>query len=190
MRFPTEITHTLAVPLVAYLLTFSTYGTHLPGSEKGWIDAQHRIPGSPVLRPDHTLVRYWQGRLNNPPWMLDTRRRLMTLQTILSVCTHRLWIAHAAHVRTTHVHAVVSGSVKPERMVADFKAYSARAFRSQATDAPPRRYWAKHGSTRYLWNQASLKAAIEYVVDGQGARMACYVASVDHPCTIETEPGA
>lgn len=29
--------------------------------------------------------------------------------------------------------------------------------------------WTRHGSTRYLWNEASVEAACRYVRDGQGA---------------------
>ena len=32
--------------------------------------------------------------------------------------------------------------------------------------------WARHGSTRYLWNAEELSAAISYVVSGQGEPMA------------------
>ncbi|MGA8025617.1 MAG: hypothetical protein WB992_00615, partial [Bryobacteraceae bacterium] len=67
-------------------------------------------------------------------------------------------IAYAIHVCSTHVHAVIGGEARPERMLSALKAYATRTLRS--SDACPRtRYWAYHGSTRYLWNQASLKAA-------------------------------
>ena len=159
---------------MAYLLTFSTYGTHLPGSEKGWVDAQHSVVGSPVLPPDPDLEAYWQSCLNGAPCVLDPELRLLTLRAILTVCAHRKWTAHAVHVRTNHVHTVISGPVKPERMLSDFKAYATRAFRSTDREVPLRRYWAKHGSTRYLWQEASLNAAVEYVLNGKGAKMACY----------------
>jgi hypothetical protein len=160
---------------LAYLLTFSTYGTHLPGSEKGWVDAQHCLAGSPMRSHNPSREAYWRSHLNESPWVLDQEARLVTLGVILSVCTHRQWIAHAAHVRTTHIHAVIGGEGKPERMLCDFKAYATRALRSKA-GTRRRRYWADHGSTRYLWNEASVKGAIDYVLNGQGVKMACYPA--------------
>jgi len=69
----------------------------------------------------------------------------------------------------------VGGEVKPERMLTDFKAYATRAFRTGGFAR--RRYWANHGSTRYLWNQTSVSAAIDYVLDGQGVKMECYPTS-------------
>jgi hypothetical protein len=165
---------------MAYLLTFSTYGTHLRGSEKGWIDLRHSTPGSPVLAPDPELEDYWQARLKESPFILNQEQRLLTLKAILGVCTHRGWMAHAIHVRTTHAHAVVSGEVKPERMLSDFKAYSTRAFRLRFGEVLRRHYWTHHGSTRYLWNQENVNAAIDYVLNGQGARMAYYPADSDN----------
>jgi hypothetical protein len=54
-----------------------------------------------------------------------------------------------------------------------FKSYATRAFRAKASYQRDR-FWADHGSTRYLWNEMSLKAAVEYVLDGQGRRMECF----------------
>jgi Transposase IS200 like len=162
------------MPALAYLLTFSTYGTHLPGSEKGWVDAQHCIPGSPMRAPNLSWQAWWRAHLNETPWRLDVEAGRITLETILSVCTYRQWIAHALHVRTNHVHAVITGETTPERMLSDCKAYSTRAFRRAYPNLQRRRYWADHGSTRYLWNPVNLKAAIEYVLHGQGEPMACY----------------
>lgn len=174
MRAPNRNCYWLLVPALAYLLTFSTYGTHLPGSEKGWIDAQHCVPGSPMLAPNPRRQAYWRVHLNESPWMLHPEAQHLTLKALRSVCAHRQWIAHAIHIRTTHVHAVVAGETAPERMLSDFKAYATRALRRDLPGIQRHRYWAHHGSTRYLWKQVSLRAAIDYVLNGQGERMACY----------------
>jgi len=63
-----------------------------------------------------------------PPWILGAETKVRTLEAILGVCKHRGWIAHAVHVRRTHVHAVVSGDLPPEKMLADFKAYATGLF--------------------------------------------------------------
>jgi hypothetical protein len=36
----------LYMPTLAFFLTFSSYGTHIPGSEKGWVTAQRNVYGS------------------------------------------------------------------------------------------------------------------------------------------------
>jgi hypothetical protein len=162
------------MPLQGYLLTFSTYGTHLPGSEKGWVDAQHCIPGSRLLASNPMRQAWWGAHLNEEPWTLDPESRRLTLEAMLSVCTYRQWIAHAIHIRKTHVHAVISGEATPERMLSDCKAYATRALRRALPGVHRRRYWCDHGSTRYLWNEMSLRAAVDYVLYGQGEPLAYY----------------
>ena len=93
---------------------------------------------------------YWSGHLNETPWILESEARRITLEALQSVCTYRQWFAHAVHVRTTHVHAVIGGDTAAERMLSDFKAYATRALRRAFPGTQRRRYWAHHGSTRYL----------------------------------------
>lgn len=162
------------MPPLAYFLTFSTYGTHLPGSGKGWVDAEHAVHGTPVLASNPKRTAYWEAHLRENSWSMDADARSIALEAICSVSIHRHWIAHAIHVRKTHVHAVISGDTAPERMLADFKAYCTRGFRRGSRENFRRHYWTHHGSTRYLWNETSLAAAIEYVVNGQGEKLACY----------------
>ena len=164
------------MPALAYFLTFSTYGTHLPGSEKGWVDKRHRQYGSPVLESNSNRRAYWEARLKETPCTLDSDARRIALDALLSVCSYREWHAHAVHVRMTHIHAVVAGEAAPERMLSDFKGYATRALRHALPIQQRCRYWTNHGSTRYLWNAVSVKAAIDYVLNGQGERMACYPA--------------
>ena len=162
------------MPRFAYLLTFSTYGTHLPDSEKGWVDAQHAVPGSRLLDGNAKRQAWWSVHLQETPWMLDSKARQIVLEALRSVCAHRRWICHAVRIRTTHVHAIITGETAPERMLSNFKAYATRAIRHAFPGIQRRRHWAHHGSTRYLWNEVSFRAAIDYVMNGQGERMACY----------------
>jgi REP element-mobilizing transposase RayT len=161
------------VPL-SYLLTFSTYGTHLPGSEKGWVDARHAAYGRPAMPANQGRQDYWRSHLREAPWTMNAQERGIVLEALLAVCAYRQWSAHAIQVRTTHVHAVVSGVATPERMLSDFKAYSTRALRGVFQDSRRKSHWGRHGSTRYLWNEISVRAAVEYVLNGQGERMALY----------------
>jgi REP element-mobilizing transposase RayT len=100
---------------------------------------------------------------DEPPWILEREAQQIALEAIRCVCLHRQWTAHAVHIRTTHVHSVITGETAPERMLSDFKAYATRALRRALPDVERRRYWAHHGSTRYLWNQVSFRAVIDYL---------------------------
>lgn len=141
--------------------------------KRGWVDAQHCIPGSPMLVSDPIREAWWRAHLKELPWTIEPEAGQVTHEALRSVCRHRQWIAHALHVRMTHVHAAVAGDVRPERMLCDFKAYATRALRSAFPEVRRRRYWADHGSTRYLWNEVSFRAAVDYALNQQGAKMAC-----------------
>jgi hypothetical protein len=136
------------------------------------VDEKHRAFGAPPLAGNPLREAYWRMHLKEPPWIFDEETRPTTLGAILDVCNNRGWFAHGVHVRTTHVHAVVSGGVPPEKMLSDFKAYATRAIRSIKLESQRRGYWTHHGSTRYIWDEESLKAAIDYVLNQQGTLMA------------------
>ena len=63
----------------------------------------------------------------------------------------------------------------PEKILNELKAYASRKLNQAGLDAPDRRRWARHGSTRYLWKRDEVESAIGYVADWQGDPMAVYV---------------
>jgi hypothetical protein len=76
------------------------------------------------------------------------------------------------------VHTVVQAEVPPERVMNDFKAYASRRLNRMRLDEPDRRRWARHGSTRFLWEPEDVLAAIQYVVDEQGDAMSVFESPV------------
>lgn len=112
--------------------------------------------------------------MRQAPYYLNQIRRDAVLQAIQEVCGYRGWRLLAAQVRTNHVHAVVDAEPEPERVMDDFKAYTSRALNRMNLDRPDRKRWARHGSTRWLWNREHVAAAIEYVVMEQGEHMSVF----------------
>ena len=161
------------IPL-AYLITFRTYGTWLPGDEGGTVDDTHNAPGAPMLPPDPRRESQARDLMDQPAYTLDAPRQAIVLQTIQEVCAYRGWSLLAAHVRTNHVHVVVHASQAPEKAMTDFKAYTSRKLNAAGFDEPERKRWSRHGSTRYLWQPEHVEAAIRYVVHEQGESMAVY----------------
>lgn len=157
---------------IAYLITFTTYGTWLHGDEKGSVDKEHNQYGSPFVGRSPAWHRREQSVLKNPAFTLGRKARERVLETILDVCRFRGWQAHVVHVRSNHVHIVVSGEEKPEKMMVDFKAYATRAIKKIANkQGAVKKYWTQHGSTRYLWTKESLDSAMKYVENEQGMMM-------------------
>ena len=162
---------------MAYLITFSCYGSHLHGDETGSVDRNHNVPGHRTLEPDAARVSRERDLMDQAPYLLNARARGAVLEAIYEVCLHRRWSLLAAHIRMTHVHAVVDADAKPEKVMNDFKSYASRCLNQAGLDEPARRRWARHGSTRWLWKRDDVSAAIQYVVDEQGEPMAVFRAT-------------
>jgi REP element-mobilizing transposase RayT len=112
--------------------------------------------------------------MEQAPYDLDRIRRNAVLEAIQEVCAHRSWGLLAAHVRSNHVHLVVDAEARAERVMGDCKAYASRRLNRMRLDEPNRKRWARHGSTRWLWEPAHVSAAIQYVVAEQGDAMAVF----------------
>ncbi|HXS96030.1 MAG TPA: transposase [Candidatus Limnocylindrales bacterium] len=161
---------------IRYLITFACYGTHLHGEERGAVDRHHRIPGTPLARPSQARGSIEAQQMAQAPYALDEPRREAVLHSIIEVCAHNNWTLLAAHVRTNHVHVVVEAEYSPERAMSTLKAYASRKLNELGLDEPDRKRWARHGSTRWLWNPSTLSAAIEYVVREQGPPLSVFEA--------------
>jgi REP element-mobilizing transposase RayT len=159
---------------VVYLITFACYGSHLHGGESGSVDREHNAPGTPILEADPGRAAFEAELMDQAPYCLDQLRRDAVLEAIQEVCVHRSWSLLAAHVRSNHVHTVVAAEVPPERVMGDFKAYASRRLNRMSLDEPNRKRWARHGSTRRLWQPQHVSAAIQYVVTEQGEPMSVF----------------
>ncbi|MDR3718769.1 MAG: hypothetical protein P4K98_08200 [Bryobacteraceae bacterium] len=162
---------------MTYLITFSCYGNHLHGDESGSVDRLHHTYRSRLADADCDRAFIERTHLRETPYVIAAEQREIVLKTLLEVCCHRGWTLHAAHVRSTHAHAVVEGDSRPEAMMNAFKSYASRTLNSSGVDGGSRMRWARHGSTRWLWDQDDVRSAIDYVTTGQGEPMAVFVGA-------------
>ena len=153
--------------LVVYLITFNCYGTRLRGDERGSVDRPREGRGGPI-EPSASLVHYGARAMTHSEAKLGHEESFTVLSAIRATCAFRHWYLLAAHVRSTHAHLVVDGIPEVSAAIRDFKAYASRALNHDRS----RRRWARGGNARRLGDPQSVRAAIRYVVDGQGPPMA------------------
>jgi len=163
----------MADPL-AYFITFTTYGTWLHDRGQGSVNREHNLPGNPFLPANAKLKSARQGVMSKDPYLLDEPKRAVVLSTLLEVAKHRGWKLWAVHVRTNHIHIVVTANPKPEKVMADLKAWASRRLKESFGESPDRTRWTQQGSTKWLNSMEALEASIGYVVGGQGEAMACF----------------
>ncbi len=155
---------------LGYLITWSTYGVWLPGDVRGWTKE------SAGQQPPNRLVeRDAIRRMKADPVKLSGVHRTTAEATIRRHCEIRGWELLAVNVRTNHVHVVVAAPEHPDEVRSQFKAWCSRRLSEleRATGGSTngkRTWWGEGGSSRYLFDEKSLDAAIAYVRDAQDER--------------------
>lgn len=166
-----EIEPPMAEPL-AYFLTWSTYGTWLPGDERGWTEF-----GRGWQLPDPARKLEAEALMTEHACRLDAEQRRIVEQQIAETCRFRGWELHAVNCRSNHVHVVVTAAQAPKTVRSQLKAWCTRRLKELeverrkakgAGEDPIREnWWAERGSRRVIDTLESLEAAVIYVRDGQ-----------------------
>lgn len=163
----------MADPL-GFMITWSTYGTWLPGDQRGRVLFRHgwQLP-DPVLKLEAA------ARMTETACRLDLGQRRAVEEQAVETCCWRGWELHAVNCRSNHLHVVVSADAHPKTIRSQLKAWCTRklktleAARIAASGVPSairEHWWAERGSQRYINDIDSLEAAILYVRDGQDKR--------------------
>jgi REP element-mobilizing transposase RayT len=155
---------------LAYFLTWTTYGTWLPGDNRGWVAK----PGQ-FQAPDEKLKRQARRLMTDTALTLDPEQRCLVETTIADHCRFRGWRLHAVNARTQHVHVVVTAPGRhPEVVLDQFKAWCTRRLkeleqsRHPANGAIRQNWWTQRGSKKWLNDRKSLEETIQYVREDQG----------------------
>ena len=159
-----------------WLLTWTTYGTWLPGDERGFIS---RVVAGPGPRVEHDqpltpydvdmpgLLRSARSKLKSPPIHLTADHAATLLAQFQETVRHRCWNLLATAVMTNHVHVLagVPGDPAPENLLRDFKSYGSRALNSRCPKPASGTWWTESGSKRKKADKAVVRAAICYIRD-------------------------
>jgi REP element-mobilizing transposase RayT len=154
-------------PPLAYFINGSTYGTWLPGDERGWAEYRHGWH-----LPDSARKLEAAAKMTEDACLLDQEQRKAVHEQVAETCLHRGWTLHAVNCRTNHMHLVVSAPLAPEKVRSQLKAWCTRKLKnlawSKGQPGPVREnWWAERGSQRYINDEVGLETATIYVRDGQ-----------------------
>jgi REP element-mobilizing transposase RayT len=156
--------------VLAYHITWTTYGTWLPGDARGWV----RWGEAGVKPPDPEQERDARERMVESAVVLSAEQRALVEQTVRDHCRIRKWLLHAASARTNHVHVVVTADRDPAEVMNQFKAWCSRKLSDAAglvgavAKKAGRRHWFTEGGDKELIDSEEyLTNAIRYVLEGQ-----------------------
>ncbi len=152
---------------IAFFFTWSTYGTRLPGDQRGWVEYQKGF-----RLPDPLRELEAQARMTNDAIQLDAEQREQVNLQVAETCIHKGWELYAVNCRSDHAHAVISASQTPKVMRAQIKAWCSQRLNNfergrRAVDLEPIDWWADRGSIRWIFDTAGLESTTLYVRDGQ-----------------------
>ncbi|MEM6470997.1 MAG: transposase [Planctomycetota bacterium] len=147
---------------IAFFLTWPTYGTWLPGDQRGWVEYQH---GWQLPDPPRVLIA--QSRMKESACVLDRAARNVFCGQVHETCQYRKWTLYAVDCRSNHIHIVVGAhDTDPRKIRIDIKAWCTRRLKQQI-DPGRLNWWAERGSIRYVWNEVQLSRVVKYVNGAQ-----------------------
>jgi REP element-mobilizing transposase RayT len=155
---------------LAYFITWTTYGTWLPGDARGWIKSGEYG----VKPPDPELERQARKAMTEPAALLTKSQRTLIELTIAAHCRIRGWILHAVNARTNHIHVVVTAQRDPDEVRDQFKAWCSRKLSDHAgltkaiAKKAGRRHWfTEGGDTQLIETDQHLENVVRYVLELQ-----------------------
>lgn len=154
---------------IAFFITWTCYGTWMPGDERGWTKWHN---GDQVAQP---LLENWcRERLSETAIVLDDPQRDIVENVIREHCRKRQWKLHAVNCRMNHCHVVVTApSYHGEQVRDQLKSWATRRLKNHQrslgiSEASLREHWwTRKGSVRYLFDDNSLESATIYTMDAQ-----------------------
>jgi REP element-mobilizing transposase RayT len=148
---------------IAYFLTWTTYGTWLPGDARGWHDGDG-------LWHSEDQDRTWESnlRMTEDAVRFNKAQRQLVEATVARHCEIRGWMLHAVNCRTNHVHVVVTATGVVKQVVLEqFKAWCTRKLKEQSPGLNREQWWTEGGSKREVYSEEAMIDLLDYVLNQQ-----------------------
>ena len=107
--------------------------------------------GDSICPNERPRMHYERAQMASAPCLLGPEERSVVLNAIQDTCAGSDYVLNAVHVRTNHVHVVVSGEDDPEGVMGRMKGRA--SFELNRLEGRSRKRWSRHGSTRYPWTK-------------------------------------
>ena len=147
---------------LAFFITWTTYGTWLPGDQRGW----KRRGDADIQPPNPIYEASAQGKMKEPAFLLSIADRKVVADTIGKHCEVRRWYLHAVNARSNHVHVVVTApEYAPDTVSDQFKAWCTKKLKPYYPNRD--RFWTERSSCRWINHEDDLNSAIVYVLESQ-----------------------
>jgi len=141
--------------MTGYMVTWTTYGSWLPGDKRGYVKQGKTKPDNPKI------MNASQSLQKSATITLDSGQKAIIRRAILQEAERIGHTIEALAVCTNHIHLVARPCEKSiESIVSRYKNVAMFALRK---DGPVRRIWTRGFDKRFCFNEKSLNQRIEYV---------------------------
>jgi REP element-mobilizing transposase RayT len=169
-----------------WLLTWTTYGTWLPGDRRGFVSRMptgyrtwelHNTPRTPCDANVPEMEAAARRRMRGPTVFLKANEAQVVLKTMQQTAAVREHGLFAVAVMANHTHLAVGviGDPEPEDLMRDFKAYASRSLNEMNSRPAGSRWWTRSGSKRKLPDENAVRAAVRYL-QNQHRPLAIWIA--------------
>ena len=145
-----------------YFITWTTYGTWVPGDARGW---RKRGQWEQVPRP--LLERWCREQMKGDTVLLSPADRETVEQACREHCQFRGWELLAVNARSNHVHVVVVANEAPKKVRDQLKANCTRCLRQQPVPLNVERTWTRGGDVEILDTDDDIETVVTYVTEAQ-----------------------
>ena len=161
-----------------WFLTWTTYGTWLPGDERGFVsnvrdgdgpEVKHAEPGTPYDAKQRGLAYAAREQMVGDPVWLNREHADALADQFLETARFRGWSIPALAIMANHIHIVVGvpGDPEPETLLRDFKSYGSQRLNRLAGKPKSGTWWTAGGSRRILRDEEAIRTVIRYVRNQQ-----------------------
>lgn len=156
---------------LAFHLTWTTYGTWLPGDPRGWVKRGQGLQPPSLLRQRDTELR-----MSEDACRLDALQRRLVEAIVAEHCRIRDWRLYGVNCRSNHIHVVVTADAEPETVLEQRKSWTTRWLKELESLRFPdlavarEHWWTERGSRRWINDLDVLEAVLHYVRECQARR--------------------
>lgn len=156
----------------ALFITWTSYGTWLPGDPRGYVsntlredgafEPKRNQRGTPYSRGDpRTLASAQRLQKHNTVW-LNAGQAVTAAEALIKAAAERHWFIIRAAIMASHIHTLTTDCPDDGSAVLRiFKGVTSAELSNKA--GRPGRWWTHGGSVRYLHDQRSIDAVESYI---------------------------
>ena len=157
-----------------WLLTWTTYGSWLPGDRRGFVGKLrdeigqpiiHNEPGTPCDADIPPLERAMRAGMKGELIRLTSEQAGILLDQFRETAEYRQWKLLGAAIMANHIHLVVGvcGDPEPEQILHCFKSYASRSLNRKCARRINGTWWTASGSKRKLPHAEAVQNALRYL---------------------------